>query len=33
MNFVLLYMRQPLKLDYLRASLCMLGAVHFMFRR
>jgi uncharacterized protein len=31
--FVLLYMRQPLKLDYLWASLCMLGAVYFMFRK
>ena len=31
--FVLLYMRQPLKLDYLWASICMLGAVSFMFRR
>jgi uncharacterized protein len=31
--FVLLYMRQPLKLDYLWASLCMLGAVYFVFRR
>jgi uncharacterized protein (DUF486 family) len=31
--FVLLYMRQPLKLDYLWASLCMLGAVYFIFRR
>jgi uncharacterized protein (DUF486 family) len=31
--FVLLYMRQPLKLDYLWASMCMLGAVYFMFRR
>jgi uncharacterized protein (DUF486 family) len=30
--FLLLYMRQPLKLDYLWASLCMLGAVYFMFR-
>jgi uncharacterized protein len=30
--FVLLYMRQPLKLDYLWASLCMLGAVYFVFR-
>ena len=30
--FVLFYMRQPLKLDYLWASLCMLGAVYFMFR-
>ena len=31
--FVLYYMRQPIKLDYLWASLCMLGAVYFMFRR
>jgi uncharacterized protein len=30
--FSLLYMRQPLKLDYLWASLCILGAVYFMFR-
>jgi uncharacterized protein (DUF486 family) len=30
---VLLCMRQPLKLDCLWASLCMLGAVYFMFRR
>ena len=30
--FALLYMRQPLKLDYLWASLCILGAVYFMFR-
>src|SRR5690606_10480859 len=31
--FVILYMRQPLKLDYLWAALCMLGAVYFIFRR
>ena len=31
--FVLYYMRQPVKLDYLWASLCMLGAVYFMFRK
>ena len=31
--FLLYYMRQPIKLDYLWASLCMLGAVYFMFRR
>ena len=31
--FVLFYMRQPIKLDYLWASLCMLGAVYFMFRK
>ena len=30
--FALLYMREPLKLDYLWASLCILGAVYFMFR-
>jgi uncharacterized protein len=30
--FVLLYLKQGLKLDYLWASLCMLGAVYFMFR-
>jgi len=30
---LLLYMRQPLKLDYLWASLCMLAAVYFMFRK
>jgi uncharacterized protein (DUF486 family) len=30
--FVLIYMKQPLKLDYLWAALCMLGAVYFMFR-
>jgi uncharacterized protein (DUF486 family) len=30
--FVLLYMKQPLKLDYLWAGLCMLGAVYFIFR-
>jgi uncharacterized protein len=31
--FVILYMRQPLKWDYLWAALCMLGAVYFMFRK
>jgi len=30
--FALLYMNQPLKLDYLWASLCVLGAVYFVFR-
>jgi uncharacterized protein (DUF486 family) len=30
--FAILYMRQPLKLDFLWASLCMIGAVYFMFR-
>jgi uncharacterized protein (DUF486 family) len=31
--FVLIYMKQPLKLDYLWAALCMLGAVYFIFRK
>ena len=31
--FVMLYMRQPLKLDYLWAALCILGAVYFVFRK
>ena len=30
--FALLYMNQPLKLDYLWASLCIMGAVYFVFR-
>ena len=30
--FAILYMKQPLKLDYLWASLCILGAVYFNFR-
>ena len=30
--FAILYMKQPLKLDYLWASLCILGAVYFVFR-
>lgn len=30
--FALIYMRQPLKLDFLWAALCLLGAVYFMFR-
>ena len=30
--FVLIYMRQPLKLDYLWAGLCILAAVYFIFR-
>src|SRR5690606_4040509 len=31
--FAIFYMRQPLKLDYLWAGLCLLGAVYFIFRR
>ena len=30
--FAVFYMRQPLKLDYLWAALCIVGAVYFMFR-
>jgi len=30
--FALFYMKQPLKLDYLWAGLCLVGAVYFMFR-
>lgn len=30
--FVVLYMKEPLKLDYLWAGLCLVGAVYFMFR-
>jgi uncharacterized protein len=28
----MLYMKQQLKLDYLWASLCMVGAAYFIFR-
>ena len=30
--FAILYMDQPLKLDYLWAGICLLGAVYFIFR-
>lgn len=30
--FAVFYMNQPLKLDYLWAGLCLLGAVYFIFR-
>jgi uncharacterized protein (DUF486 family) len=30
--FAVLYMDQPLKLDYLYAAMCLLGAVYFIFR-
>jgi uncharacterized protein len=32
MPFAVFYMGQPLKLDYLWAGLCMVGAVYFIFR-
>ena len=31
--FAVLYMRQPVKLDYLWSSLCVMGAVYFAFRK
>jgi uncharacterized protein (DUF486 family) len=31
--FAVLYMRQPLKLDYLWSALCVMGAVYFAFRK
>ncbi|MCD6041792.1 MAG: hypothetical protein K0R40_1395 [Burkholderiales bacterium] len=30
--FAILYMNQPVKLDYLWAALCIMGAVYFIFR-
>ncbi|MBP6644717.1 MAG: DMT family protein [Burkholderiaceae bacterium] len=30
--FALIYMEEPLKLDYLWAALCLVGAVYFVFR-
>jgi hypothetical protein len=31
-GFLTLYFREPLKLDYLWAALCLVGAAYFMFR-
>ena len=31
-GFAFFYMRQPLKLDYLWAGFCLVGAAYFMFR-
>ena len=31
--FAVYYLKQPLKLDYLWAALCILGAVYFVFRK
>jgi len=31
--FALFYMKQPLKLDFLWAGLCLVGAAYFMFRK
>lgn len=30
--FAVLYMHQPLKLDFIWAGFCLMGAVYFMFR-
>ena len=30
--FAVFYLREPIKLDYLWAGLCMVGAVYFIFR-
>lgn len=30
--FAVIYLKQPLKLDFLWAGLCMVGAVYFVFR-
>jgi uncharacterized protein (DUF486 family) len=30
--FAVFYMRQPIKLDYVWAALCLLGPVYFIFR-
>lgn len=30
--FAIFYLKEPIKLDYLWAGLCMVGAVYFMFR-
>ena len=30
--FALIYLKEPLKLDYLWAGLCLMGAVYFIFR-
>jgi hypothetical protein len=31
--FAILYMKQPLKLDFLWAAFCLAGAVYFVFRK
>jgi uncharacterized protein (DUF486 family) len=30
--FAVFYMQQPIKLDYLWAGVCLLGAIYFIFR-
>lgn len=31
-SFLAIYMKEPLKLDYFWAGLCLVGAVYFVFR-
>jgi uncharacterized protein (DUF486 family) len=31
--FALLYLKEPLRLNYLWAALCMCGAVYFIFKK
>ena len=31
--FMVLFMKEPLRLNYLWAALCMVGAVYFIFKR
>lgn len=31
-GFAIMYMKQPLKMDFLWTGLCLVGAVYFMFR-
>lgn len=33
MTFAWLYMKEPARLNYLWAALCLCGAVYFVFRR
>lgn len=30
--FAILYLKEPFKMDYVYAGLCLLGAIYFMFR-
>jgi uncharacterized protein len=32
-GFAVLYMREPVRADFLYAALCLVGAVYFMFRQ
>ena len=31
-GFAIMYMKQPFKMDYVYAAICLLGAVYFIFR-